>query len=175
MLKVIGILLLVAIAVILGMALTQPPTFQVVRQVTIEAPPEKIYPFLDDFHQWAVWSPWEKLDPAMKRTFGGPESGVGATYAWEGNSDVGAGRMEVKEAVEPSKVGIQLDFLKPFEAHNTADFALTPQESGTEVVWTMTGHHNFMSKVMCVFVSMDKMVGKDFEQGLANLKAAAEG
>lgn len=175
MLKILGILLLVGVAVIVGMALTQPPTFQVVRQVTIQAAPEKIYPFLDDFHQWSAWSPWEKLDPAMKRTFGGPDSGVGATYAWEGNSDVGAGRMEVKEAVAPSKVGIQLDFLKPFEAHNTADFTLTPQGGGTEVVWTMNGNHNFMSKVMCVFVSMDKMVGKDFEKGLANLKAAAEG
>jgi uncharacterized protein YndB with AHSA1/START domain len=175
MLKIIGLLLLAAIVIVLGLAAFQPDDFRVERSATIQAPAAKIYPYLADFHQWPTWSPWEKLDPNMKRTFGGPESGVGATYAWEGNSDVGSGKMEIKEATEPSKVGIQLDFLEPMEATSTTELTLTPQGEGTQVQWAMSGKNNFVAKVMCVFVSMDKMVGKDFEKGLANLKAAAEG
>ena len=129
---------------------------------------------LVDFRQWPAWSPWEKLDPDMKRTLSGPASGPGATYAWQGSSKVGAGRMEIKEVTAPSKVEIQLDFIKPFEGHNVTDFTLVPRGDATEVTWLMRGPAPFVSKLMGVFVDMDKMIGKDFEAGLANLKAASE-
>ena len=170
--------LLAGIAVVilglLGYASIQPDTFTVERSTTIQAPPDRIYPYLADFHQWSVWSPWEKLDPAMKRTFSGAASGKGAVYAWEGDKAVGSGRMEIRSARPASSVDLQLDFLAPFEAHNTASFTIVPQNSATAVTWTMQGPMPFVSKVMSVFVSMDQMIGKDFEAGLANLKAAAE-
>ena len=173
MLKRIGLTLLVLIAGVLAFATTQPDSFSVERRIVIQAPPEKIQPLIADFHRWSDWSPWEKLDPAMKRTFGGPASGTGATYAWQGNKDVGSGRMEVK-AAEPAKVSIQLDFIEPFEGHNMTDFVLSPKDGGTEVRWVMTGPSTFVTKLMGVFVSMDSMVGKDFEKGLSQLKVAAE-
>ena len=172
--KILGIVIVLLIVVILGLAATKPDTFRVERSTLIQAPADRVYAQLEDFHRWSAWSPWEKLDPALKRTYSGAENGVGAVYAWEGNSKVGQGRMEIREAVPASKVEIQLDFLKPFEAHNTADFTLAPQGDSTQVTWAMTGPNNFLGKVMSVFVSMDSMVGKDFETGLANLKAAAE-
>lgn len=165
--------LVVIVAVILVWAATKPDTFSVQRSITINAPPEKIVPLLDDFHQWGAWSPWEKLDPAMKRTHSGAARGKGAVYAWEGNSQAGAGRMEILDS-SPSHVGIQLDFLKPFPSHNTAEFALQPNGGATNVTWTMKGPNLFIGKIMSIFVSMDKMIGKDFEAGLANLKARAE-
>jgi len=170
--------LLAGIAVVilglLGYASTRPDTFSVERSTTIQAPPDRIYPYLADFHQWRAWSPWEKLDPAMKRTFSGAASGKGAVYAWEGDKAVGSGRMEIRSARPASSVDLQLDFLAPFEAHNTASFTVVPQNGATAVTWTMQGPMPFVSKVMSVFVSMDQMIGKDFEAGLANLKAAAE-
>jgi Polyketide cyclase / dehydrase and lipid transport len=173
MLKKIGLAFVVLVAALLLFAATRPDSFSVERRIVIQAPPEKIQPLIADFHRWADWSPWERLDPAMKRTFGGPPAGVGATYGWQGNSDVGSGRMEVKAAA-PDKVSIQLDFLEPFEAHNTADFLLAPKDGGTEVRWVMSGPAPFVTKLMGVFVSMDSMVGKDFEKGLAQLKAVVE-
>ncbi len=173
MLKKIGLALVLLIAALLIFAATRPDSFSVERRIVIQAPPEKIQPLIADFHRWADWSPWEKLDPAMQRTFGGPPAGVGATYGWQGNKDVGRGRMEVKAAA-PDKVSIQLDFIEPFEAHNTADFLLAPKDGGTEVRWVMFGPSTFVTKLMGVFVSMDAMIGKDFEKGLAQLKAAAE-
>jgi uncharacterized protein YndB with AHSA1/START domain len=140
----------------------------------IKAPPAKVFALIDDFRQWAGWSPWEKLDPAMKRTHSGAASGKGAVYAWEGNGDVGAGRMEILETTAPSRVLIRLDFMKPFEATNTAEYTIQPEGEATRVTWAMYGPAPFLSKLMQVFVSMDKMIGKDFEQGLANLKALAE-
>ena len=174
MLKKILIAVVAALAALLIFAATRPDDFRVERKTVIQAPPEKVFTLINDFKQWPQWSPWEHLDPNMKRTLGGPATGPGATYAWQGNKEVGQGRMEIKEAVPGSKVNIQLDFLEPFEAHNTADFALAPQGTGTEVTWAMYGKSNFMTKVMCVFFSMDKMVGPDFEKGLANMKAVAE-
>jgi hypothetical protein len=174
MLKRIGLAIVVAIAALLIFAATRPDTFRVERKAVIQAPPDRLYGLINDFHQWPLWSPWEKLDPAMKRTLGGPTSGVGATYAWEGNDDVGSGRMESKESVPGSKIHIQLDFLQPFEAHNQTDFILTLQGNATEVTWTMYGPANYLTKLMCVFASMDSMVGPDFEKGLANLKTVAE-
>jgi len=137
MLKKILIALVVVIVALLAFAATRPDTFSVVRATTIKAPPEKIYPLIADFHGWSAWSPWEKLDPAMKRTFEGPASGKGAIYAWEGDSKVGAGRMEITDATPASKVVIKLDFLKPIEGHNTTEFALAPAGDGTRVTWDM--------------------------------------
>jgi Polyketide cyclase / dehydrase and lipid transport len=173
MLKKTGLVLLALIGAVLLFATTRPDSFSVERRIVVQAPPEKIQPFLSDFRRWAEWSPWEKLDPAMNRRFGGAASGVGSTYAWKGNKDVGSGRMEVTSEV-PGKVSIQLDFIEPFEGHNITDFSLTPSASGTEVRWLMSGPAPFVTKLMGVFVSMDTMIGKDFEKGLAQLKLAAE-
>jgi hypothetical protein len=173
MLKTILIVVVVLIAGVLVYAATRPDSFRVQRSATLNAPPEKIAPLISDFHHWEAWSPWEKLDPAMQKTYSGAPAGKGAVYEWSGNSKAGAGRMEILDA-SPAKVSIQLDFLKPFEAHNLTDFTLEPQGAGTRLNWDMHGPMPYLSKVMCVFVSMDKMVGKDFEQGLANLKTLAE-
>jgi hypothetical protein len=174
MLAMIVVVVLVALAVILGLAATKPDSFRYERATSVQAPPEKIYPHIADFHGWAAWSPWEKLDPALKRSYSGTPSGKGAVYAWEGNSKAGSGRMEITETAAPSKVTIKLDFLKPFEAHNTAEFTLAPRGDATEVRWAMYGASPFMVKLMGIFMNMGDMVGKDFETGLANLKALAE-
>ncbi len=174
MLKKILIVLLIVIAGVLGYAATKPDSFRVERKATINAPPEKVFAMIEDFHRWGEWSPWEKLDPGMTRTHGGPAKGVGATYAWSGNDDVGQGKMEVIEAVPASKLTFKLDFITPFEAHNTGEFVLTPKDGGTEVAWSMYGPSPYVSKLMDTVMSMDKMIGKDFEKGLANMKAAAE-
>lgn len=171
---IIAGVIVVAIAIVLIVASTKPDTFRMQRVATVSAPAERIFSLISDFRQWGVWSPWEHKDPALKRTYSGAASGVGAVYAWEGNKNVGKGRMEILEASVPSKIVIKLDFLAPFEAHNTAEFTMLPQGDGTEVTWLMHGPANLMSKVMQVFFSMDKMVGKDFEAGLANLKRATE-
>jgi len=174
MIKTIVIVLIAIVAAILGYAMTRPDTFTVKRAISIKAPPEKIFPLIDDFHRWPVWSPWEKMDPDMKRTFSGPPSGKGSAYAWQGNSKVGEGRMEILDDPAPSKVVIKLDFIKPFEGHNTATFLLEPKGELTDVTWTMDGPSPYVAKVMGVFMNMDKMIGNDFEAGLANMKAAAE-
>jgi hypothetical protein len=167
-----GVVLLVA--VVLAFAATRPDSFSVRRAASIQAPPEKIYPLISDFSRWSAWSPYERKDPAMKRSFSGPAAGKGAVYAWEGNGDVGQGRMEIADAVAPSRVTLKLDFVKPFEAHNKVDFTLEPKGGATEVTWAMDGPMPFISKVITLFVDMDRMVGGDFEAGLANLKAIAE-
>ena len=174
MLKIILIVIVVLIAGVLGFAATKPDTFSVQRSTSIKAPPEKIFAVINDFHRWPDWSPWERLDPAMKRTQSGAASGKGAIYEWDGNSKAGAGRMEIIESTPASKLGIQLDFIKPFEGHNIAEFSLTPEADATRVSWVMHGPTPFVSKVMQVFVSMDTLIGKDFEEGLANLKALTE-
>ena len=174
MLTKIVVVLLVVVAGFLAYASTRPDTLRVQRSATIKAPPDKIYPLVTDLRRWSVWSPWEKKDPAMKRTFGGADSGQGAVYAWQGNSDVGEGRMEIVEATAPSKVAIKLDFIKPLEGHNVAEFTLTPKGDATDVTWLMYGPTPFIGKVLGTFMNMDAMIGKDFEAGLASLKAAAE-
>jgi carbon monoxide dehydrogenase subunit G len=174
MLKTIALVIVVAIAGILIFAATKPDTFRVERATTIKAPPEKIFPLINDFKRWDAWSPWEKKDPAMKRTYGPTTAGKGAHYAWEGNSDVGQGSMDITESVPSSKIALKLDFVKPFEGHNIVDFTLAPQGDTTNVTWSMQGPAPFITKVMQVFCNMDSMIGKDFETGLANLKAAAE-
>ncbi len=174
MLKKIALVVLVLVAALAGFAAIQPGSFRVQRSASIKASPEKIFPLISDFKSWNAWSPWEKLDPAMKRTYDGPASGKGAVYQWAGNREVGAGRMEIVEAAAPSKVAIRLDFVAPFEAHNVAEFTLEPKGDATTVVWAMYGPHTYASKLMSLFFSMDGMVGGYFEKGLADLKAVAE-
>ena len=174
MLKKILLVIALLIVVVLVIAAFKPSDFNVQRTATIQASPEKIFPLINDYHNWPQWSPWEKLDPNMKRTMTGPQSGTGAVYEWEGNSKAGQGRMEITESVPSSKVGIKLDFIKPMEGHDQVQFNLQQSGNATTVTWTMTGPMSYPAKVMTVFVSMDKMIGSDFETGLANMKAAAE-
>lgn len=168
------IVILLAVAGVLGYASTKPDQFRVERSAVIKAPAEKIFPHINSFHQWEAWSPYEKLDPTMKRTFSGTESGVGAIYVWEGDSKVGAGRMEILESTPSTAIKIKLDFLKPMEGHDTAEFTLAPQGDSTTVTWAMSGPAAYIMKVMGVFFDMDKMIGKDFEVGLNNLKTLTE-
>ena len=149
-------------------------TYQVQRSIKINANPSPIYDKIVNFHNWASWSPWEDKDPTMTKSYGATDSGVGASYSWKGNRKVGQGNMTITDAAEPSRIDLDLQFLKPFKAQNKTVFSLEPAGDGTEVTWTMTGQHNILSRIMSVFVSMDKMVGKDFEKGLANLKTDAE-
>ena len=170
---IVGIIVLL-VAGLLGYAATKPDTFRVQRSASMKAPPEKIFPLINDFHNWVSWSPWEKLDLEMKKTHSGAASGKGAIYEWEGNKKVGQGRMEITEDSPPSKVAIKLDFIKPFQANNKAEFALDRQGDSTNVTWTMDGSQPFMFKVMGVFMNLDNMIGKDFEAGLASIKGLAE-
>jgi hypothetical protein len=175
---VVAVVLAFAIAVVFILASTKPDSFSVRRSAVMQAKAETIFPLVNNFHQWANWSPWENRDPALKRSYSGPESGRGAVYAWDGNKNVGSGRMEILDASSPSKITIKLDFFKPFEAHNTAEFTMLPQNdvagATTTVNWVMHGPAPFMHRVMQVFMNLDKMIGKDFEAGLANLKKLAE-
>jgi uncharacterized protein YndB with AHSA1/START domain len=174
MFKLIAIIVIVLIVAVLIFATTRPDTFRVERSASITAPPEKIFPHINDFHQWKAWSPWEKVDPAAKATFSGAANGVGAVYEWNGNKEVGQGRMEIIESASPSKAVLKIDFIKPFEGHNIIEFTLVPQADTTTVTQAMYGSSPYLSKVMCLFFSMDKMVGSKYEEGLASLKAIAE-
>jgi hypothetical protein len=174
MITTLAIAVAVVIVGILIFATTKPDTFSVLRSASINAPSEKVFSFINDFNNWSAWSPWEKKDPAMKRIFGTTTSSKGAYYAWEGNKDVGQGSMEIIESIPHSMIVLKLDFIKPFEGHNIVEFKLVAQADMINVTWMMRGPANFMTKLMSVFVSMDSMVGKDFELGLANLKAIAE-
>jgi Polyketide cyclase / dehydrase and lipid transport len=173
LLIILGVIVLGIVALLIYAA-TQPGAFRVQRSASIQAPPERVFPHINDFRSWGAWSPWEKLDPNLKRTFSGPASGVGSTYEWEGNKKVGQGRMEITQSAPSSNIAIKLDFIKPFQAHNTAEFTLAPNGGSTDVTWAMLGQKPFLFKVMSVFMNMDKMIGKDFEAGLANLKAISE-
>jgi uncharacterized protein YndB with AHSA1/START domain len=149
-------------------------TYSVERSTTVDAPPERVYAQVADFHRWTAWSPWEDVDPDLTRSYSGPDAGVGATYRWSGNRKAGQGRMEIVEAVEPSLVRIDLRFLKPFKARTDCVFEVVPEGAGSHVTWRMTGPRPFILKVMNIFTSMDKMIGPDFEKGLARLKATTE-
>ena len=173
MMKRVAVVLVVLIAAVLIYATTKPDTLHVERSASIQAPAEKIRPLIEDFHVWTAWSPYEKRDPALKRTFSGAPRGKGAIYEWDGNSEVGQGRMEILDS-NPSQVTIQLDFIKPFEGHNIAEFKITPRGGSTDVTWVMRGPSNYLGKVMSVFIDMDDMIGRDFEAGLGNMKSVAE-
>lgn len=174
MIKIIAIVIALLITGVLIFAATKPDVFRVQRSVGIKAPPEKVYALINDFRQWGAWSPWEKKDPGMKRTFSAITAGKGATYAWDGNKDVGKGSMEITEALPSSLIRLRLDFETPFEAHNTVNFTLEPRDGGTQITWLMEGPVPYFAKIIHVFINMDRMVGADFEAGLANLKALAE-
>ncbi|MDQ6886935.1 MAG: SRPBCC family protein [Gemmatimonadota bacterium] len=174
MLTIIAIVLVVLVAAVLVIAAIKPYEFRVQRATSITARPEKIFALINDFHRWPSWSPYEKLDPAMKRTVTGAASGKGAVYEWEGNNKAGKGRMEIVDSSPPSKIAIDLSFVRPFRAHNAVDFTLQPGGDSTSVTWAMNGHSPYVMKLMGTFVNMDRMIGKDFETGLANLKTVAE-
>ncbi|MFM0179290.1 SRPBCC family protein [Paraburkholderia aspalathi] len=173
MLKVILITVVAAVGLLLIYAATRPDHFRIERSVRIEAPPERVYGLIDDLHQFNRWNPFLRKDPAAQGTYSGTPSGKGARYAWQGEK-VGVGQMEIVDTAAPANVTMNLDFIKPFEAHNMADFTLKPEAGATQVTWAMYGPAPFLSKLMQVFVSMDRMVGKDFEDGLSNLKTLAE-
>lgn len=163
----------VALIALLVYAATKPNTFRVQRSLRIAAPPPAIVSHIDDFREWAAWSPYEKLDPAMQRTFSGPTKGVGAVYEWSGNNKAGAGRMEIIED-RPERVAFKLEFSRPMRASNTSAFDLVPEGGETKVTWSMEGPAAYMMKVMGVFMNMDNMIGRDFEAGLGNLKRLSE-
>jgi uncharacterized protein YndB with AHSA1/START domain len=173
MLKKIGIFILALIAVILLYAATKPDSFRVERSIDIKAPPEKIFAILDNFKGWIAWSPFEK-DPTMKRTFSGPENGVGSIYEWDGEQ-IGKGRMETIESDPPTKMVVTLHFIEPMEGHNIADFTLQQNDAGsTTVTWAMYGPSPYISKLMSIFFSFDSMIGDHFSAGLSDLKKLAE-
>jgi len=174
MVQKIAITIGILIAGILIYAATRPDTFRIERSTSIKTPPEKIFPLINGFHQWESWSPWEKIDPAVKRSYSGADSGKGAVYAWQGNKDVGRGRMEIVESTPSSNVVIKIDFIQPFEAHNTIEFTLERQGDAAKVTQAMYGPSPFVSRLVGLFCSMDKMVGQKFEEGLASMKAIAE-
>ncbi len=171
--KVLGLLALLIGGLALLIAM-RPADFRLVRTATVNAPPEKVFALINDFNQWDTWSPWAKLDPAMKKSVGSISSGNGATYEWAGNSDVGKGKMTITDSRSPSRVLIRLEFLEPMAATNLTELSLQPEGSSTKVEWNMTGTNGFMAKAFDFFMNMDKTVGADFERGLKQLKAIAE-
>jgi hypothetical protein len=162
-----------AITAFLVYASTKPNAFRYARTQRINAAPESIFPLINDYRNWVQWSPYEHRDPAMKRTFEGPTAGVGAVYAWNGNKNVGSGRMEILDAT-PNKITIKLEFYAPFKANNIAEFSLMPHGDATDVTWAMSGPTPFIGKIMATLIDCDKMCGKDFSQGLASMKDVAE-
>jgi hypothetical protein len=174
MLKKIGIaaaVLVVALAVLIA---TRPATYRISRSATIAAPAAVAYAQVADFHRWDAWSPWAKLDPGMQTSYAGTDGAVGSTYEWKGNDKVGEGRMTISEARPPASIAIRLEFLKPWKSTSSTRFELAPVASGTRITWTMDGENDFMGKAFSVFTDLDKMIGSDFERGLANLKTVAE-
>lgn len=174
MLRLIVIVVMVLLAALLFYVATRPPAFRIQRSIRIAASRETLFAYVSDLRNFDAWSPWAMLDPAMQKNHSGSAGGVGAVYEWRGNSKVGQGRMEIIDAVEPARVVIRLDFLKPFAAHNTTEYILAEAGDGTEFTWLMHGPNSFVAKLMGLFFSMDRMVGTQFEQGLASLKSLAE-
>ncbi|OAH99071.1 SRPBCC family protein [Methylomonas methanica] len=174
MIKAILIVLLVILLAMLIYAATKPDTFRVQRSITIKATPETIFPLINDLHSMQTWSAWEKVDPGMKRTYRGATSGPGAVYEWEGNQEIGQGRMEIIDVTPPAKISIRMDFIKPFPAQNTLEFVLQTEGNSTHVTQAIFGPSPYISKVMSLVFSMDKMIGGKFEESLAELKATAE-
>lgn len=174
MFETIGLVIAGLIGALLAFAATKPDTFRVERSQRINAPPERIFSHINDLAKWAAWSPWEPMDLAMKKTLSGPPAGKGAVCEWIGNSKVGHGRMEILESTPASRILIKLDFFKPFEARNQAEFIMAPEAGATRVTWAMYGPQPYMAKVMGLVFNCDKMVGAQFETGLANLQTLTE-
>ncbi len=170
---ILGALTALVVVLVIIVA-TRPSDFRITRTAKIAAPSSAVFAQLNDFHKWTAWSPWEKMDPQLKRTYEGPPAGTGAVYSWSGNKKVGEGRMTIVESRPSNLIRIKLEFFKPFAANNTAEFTFQPEGNQTAVTWTMIGKHHFMSKAFCMFMNMDKMVGGDFEKGLANMKSVVE-
>ena len=173
----LSLILWALLALLLWLLVTaamRPDQFRVERSLLVQASAEQLLALLQDFHRWTEWSPWERIDPSMQRSYSGAPSGVGAVYAWTGNGKAGAGRMEIR-ALEADRLLIQIDFFKPFTAHNTVEFSWSPQAGGTHIHWAMYGPSPFVSKLMGLVFNMDKLVGRDFEKGLANIQALLEG
>jgi hypothetical protein len=164
-----------AAAGLLYAASRKPDNFSITRKAVLKATPDALFAQINDFHRWTAWSPWEKLDPNLQRTYSGPEQGVGAVYAWSGNAKAGQGKMTIEESVPHSRIVLELQFIKPFPATNRTEFTLTPKDGGTEVSWTMSGTHSFTNKLFTIFMDMEKFVGPSFEEGLANLGRVAGG
>ena len=162
------------VAVFAGVVAMRPNSYRVARTATMAAPPEKVFGQVNDFRKWEVWSPWVKLDPAAKNTVGELSMGEGATFAWDGNDDVGAGKMTILESKPNELIKIKLDFTRPMEDTSTTQFTFKPAGEGTEVQWEMYGEQNFVGKAICMFMNMDKMVGGQFEEGLSNIKKIVE-
>ena len=175
MLKKIFFTLAVLVVIFLIVVAIQPADYRVARATTIAAPAPIVFAQVNDFHRWDAWSPWAKIDPAMKTTFEGPQAGTGAIYTWAGNKEVGEGRMTIADSRPSDLIKIQLDFLKPFPSSCVTEFTFKPDGAQTAVSWVMSGKNNFVAKAFCLFMNMDKMVGGDFEKGLAQLKPVAEG
>ena len=167
-----GVVVLIALLIIV--AAMQPSQFTVTRSAQFAAPPEEIFPLVNDLRKWEAWSPWAKLDPNAKNSFAGPADGVGAAMAWEGNCKVGVGRMTITESRPNELIRFRLEFLKPMQATNTAEFNFKPENNQTVVTWTMSGKHNFAGKIFGLIMNCDKMIGGQFEKGLSTLKAVAE-
>jgi len=174
MTKKILIAIGVIVVVFLIVVALQPAEFRVVRSASMSAPPPVVFAQVNDFHKWEAWSPWEKLDPALKRTYEGPSAGTGAIYRWAGNNQVGEGSMTIMESRPSDLIRIKLEFLKPFASTADTEFTFKPEGNQTAVTWSMAGKNNFMAKAMCLFMNMDKMVGGQFEQGLAQMKSLVE-
>jgi hypothetical protein len=174
MLKKILIGLAVVIIVFVIVVALQPSDYRVTRSETIAAPPETVFAQVNDFQKWRAWSPWEQMDPDMKRTYEGPSAGTGAKYAWVGNNDVGSGSMTITESRPSDLIDIKLEFIEPMEGTSDTRFTFAPTADGTKVTWDMTGKNGFVGKAICLFMSMEKMVGTQFEEGLANMKSIVE-
>lgn len=174
LLKKLGLAIVGVIGLFMVLVAMQPASWSVTRSAVIAAPASQVFPLVNDLKQWEKWSPWEKMDPAMKRTYEGPASGTGAAYGWVGNNEVGEGRMTITESKPDELVKMNLHFLKPFEDSCVVDFTFKQEGTQTRVGWTMAGQKNFMQKAICMFMDMDKMLGGQFETGLASMKTAAE-
>jgi uncharacterized protein YndB with AHSA1/START domain len=175
MFKKIALVFFSLVVILVIIIALQPKDFTVTRSATVAAPPERVFAQVNDFRAWEAWSPWAKMDPAAKNEFGGPPAGEGSTFAWSGNDQVGEGKMTIVESKPAERVGIRLDFVKPFACTNQTLFTFKPEGAGTAVTWSMSGEKNFFAKAFGLFMDMDEMVGSDFEKGLASMKAAAEG
>src|SRR5262245_11453739 len=174
MLKTIIVALVVIVVILVVIIALQPSQFRVARQTIIAAPPATVFAQVNDFHKWEAWNPWGKIDPAMKQSYEGAPSGVGAAYSWVGNKEVGEGRMTITESRPNDLIRVKLEFFKPFAATNTAEFTFKPEGSQTSVTWSMFGENNFIAKAIHLVMNMDKMIGGQFEKGLASMKSAAE-
>ena len=172
--KILSALAVIVIVFTIIVAL-QPSQFRVTRLATLTAPAPAVFAQVNDFHKWEAWSPWAKLDPAAKNSFEGPSAGIGAVFKWSGNNEVGEGSMTITESRPSELIRIKLDFTKPFEATNTTEFTFKPEGNQTTVTWSMFGTNNFIAKAFCLFMSMDKMVGGQFDKGLAQMKSVVEG